>query len=158
MVQLEEVEDDELDQAQPGPLSIGEDDDDFTDTGSSSSPIQLPILPVRPIPLALRDLTPRGRLLHLRRRPPRAHVLGRIPDGAPPRSARHAAAVDASAHRLHHRGRDGLREDGAAVRREDAVGGKHECAVVGRAVCVCVRRRAAGGGDGKGAAHEGDGE
>ena len=34
MVQLEEVEDDELDQAQPGPSK--EDDDDFTDTGPSN--------------------------------------------------------------------------------------------------------------------------
>ena len=33
MVQLEEVEDDELDQVQPGPMN-NENDDDFTDTGS----------------------------------------------------------------------------------------------------------------------------
>jgi hypothetical protein len=34
MVQLEEVEDPELDQQQPGPISYDDDDDaDFTDTG-----------------------------------------------------------------------------------------------------------------------------
>ncbi|KAI4121416.1 MAG: hypothetical protein LQ347_006865 [Umbilicaria vellea] len=63
MVQLEEVEDDELDQAQPGPLSIGEDDDDFTDTDSSISDDDLPVLTssdesLTERLLALRDMLP----------------------------------------------------------------------------------------------------
>ena len=35
MVQLEEVEDAELDQAQPGPVGDDYDSDDFVDTGTS---------------------------------------------------------------------------------------------------------------------------
>ncbi|MCJ1304055.1 mitochondrial import receptor protein [Hypocenomyce scalaris] len=63
MVQLEEVEDDELDQAQPGPSK--EDDDDFTDTDSSiSSSDDLPTLSsaddesLTDRLLALRDMLP----------------------------------------------------------------------------------------------------
>ena len=37
MVQLEEVEDAELDQAQPGPLGDDYDSDDFVDTGKRCS-------------------------------------------------------------------------------------------------------------------------
>ena len=37
MVKLEEVEDEELDQAQPGPVQDSEDDGDYVDTGPSTS-------------------------------------------------------------------------------------------------------------------------
>ncbi len=37
MVQLEEVEDAELDQAQPGPVGDDYDSDDFVDTGTSKT-------------------------------------------------------------------------------------------------------------------------
>ena len=36
MVKLEEVEDEELDQAQPGPIADSEDDADYVDTGTLS--------------------------------------------------------------------------------------------------------------------------
>ena len=35
MVKLEEVEDEELDQAQPGPIEDSDDDGDYVDTGIS---------------------------------------------------------------------------------------------------------------------------
>ena len=42
MVKLEEVEDEELDQAQPGPIEDSEDDGDYVDTGLSPI-VQFPL-------------------------------------------------------------------------------------------------------------------
>jgi len=63
MVQLEEVEDDELDQVQPGPSKLSDADDDFTDTDSEISsdddfPSLAPDETLADRILALKDMIP----------------------------------------------------------------------------------------------------